>query len=1339
MTAHQDKLPGPFDFQETAENKWSTFTRQFNTYLIANELTTKPEIVKWNLLLLAAGPEAQDLFEGFDLENTDDNPLTLERVSEAFRIHCEGKELNVIYERFVFNERKQKETESFNSFLSSIKQLAKSCKFGDLKNELIRDRIICGLKDPDLKKLLLKKPNLTLEKAVDICKIHETTTNQVKKMDVKDDANDDDNIVINAIDQGKKQFKNVHTRSFDRRKSYERYDRNRKPIDTMKNCNACGYMQNPNNCFAYGKRCNYCKKLNHFTAMCKMKRNNYKIRKITDDDEKSVSSDSDDSHFMGSLIVSSVEKNLRKKKANTIKIKINGKSLKVKADTGAEASILPLDTFEKIKLPCEKIRRTSSRLKGFFGPKIRPEGKISLQTSYQKEIKKLNFFVVKGTFTPILSEDACITLGILKYIGHVMSEHSSLLDDSVIKKFKDRFSGKLGTITNGIHLEIDESVKPVIHPPRRLPLALCDPVKEKLQEMVKDQVIVAEDNPTDWVNSMVVVDKRKNKANNEKIRPQDLRICIDPKDLNKALKRPHYPMKTVDEISAKTHGAKMFSKLDAQNGYWQVKLDEESSKLTTFNTPWGRYRFLRLPFGISPAAEIFQRVMSEMFSNIDGVDPVVDDIIIYGKNQNEHDEILTQTLETARQNGLTFNLKKTELRKSEIIYLGHKFTSTGILPDDNKIRAIMDFPTPSDKKGVQRFLGMVQYLHKFIPNLTDLEEPLRELCKEKNMFQWSELQEKTFQILKKKLCESPVLAYYNPNKKLLLSVDSSSHGLGACLMQDGNPIAYASKALTDCQKRYAQIEKELLAIKFGVEKFHTYIYGHTVTVESDHKPLEAIFCKSLCDAPPRLQRMLLALQKYNLEVKYKKGNELFIADALSRAHLDETGDDDDIFYVNIVTQSGLTNKQLEEIKENTLNDPIFQKLKEQIINGWDTKDNIDSDLLEYWQHKESLVMCDDIIMKNHQILIPQNMRRKFLNELHKHHQGISKTLSLARQHIFWPRISAQIKDFVNSCSICKSLQNEYPSEPLIPHDIPNGPWIKIGIDIFCFDGKNYLMMVDYYSKFFEYDLLTNLSSLKAVEKCKIHFFRYGNPLTIISDNGTQFTGQEFKDFTRKRHINHITSSPKYSQSNGLAERTIQTCKNMLKKCKLSNTDPYEALLLMRSTPLDTNLPSPGQLMFNRQLRTSLPMITYNHSLKNTSSTMTQLKRNQLQMKRNFDRSSKSLPSLKIGTKVFFRKAPSANRISGKIVNKLDKQGMPRSYMVKDLYGNIYRRNRRDFVECKEENKSSKKIRFNKAKFIPEIEDYVDINENYSKSRGDEIREKRVQPPRGVKRHIKYSK
>ena len=328
-----------------------------------------------------------------------------------------------------------------------------------------------------------------------------------------------------------------------------------------------------------------------------------------------------------------------------------------------------------------------------------------------------------------------------------------------------------------------------------------------------------------------------------------------------ALIRPHHPLKTLDEVTSSIPGATAFSFLDAKSAFWHIKLDKQSIYYTTFNSMFGRYRYLRMPYGIFSGSEVYQQAI-ESLMECTPCKVIADDILVYGTNVADHDANLKIVLKLLHIN-LRLNVNKRKFRIPEVKYVGNvfTFTSNGLLPGPDKVSAINDMSAPEDKTGLQWFLGMASYLSRYVENYSDKTSVVRELLHDD-----VSCHDQAFQNLKNNLCKPRVLAYYDVHKPVTLACDSSKSGLGAAILQDQRPIAYASRALTNNE---AQIEKEMASIVFAYTE-----NGKTVTVETDHKPLECIFKKPISKAPARLQNMLLKLQIYSLVIVFKKGSKI---------------------------------------------------------------------------------------------------------------------------------------------------------------------------------------------------------------------------------------------------------------------------------------------------------------------------------------------------------------------------------------------------------------------------------------------------------------------------------
>ena len=761
-------------------------------------------------------------------------------------------------------------------------------------------------------------------------------------------------------------------------------------------------------------------------------------------------------------------------------------------------------------------------------------------------------------------------------------------------------------------------------------------------------------------------------------------------------------MPTIDEMLPRLQNAKIFSVLDAKEGFYHIKLDKQSSMLTTFWTPFGRYCWLRMPFGISSAPEEYQRCQQEILEGLKDVEVIADDILVIGSGitdsdtVKDHDRNLKALLQRARESNLKLNKKKLKLRLHQVPYMGHLLTADGLKPDEEKIKAVKDMPKPASKQDVQRFLGFVNYLSKFAPHLPDVCEPLRRLLDKDAVWTWQKQQEKAFKEAKRVVTMQPVLKFYSLDEEVILQCDASEKGLGATLLQNKQPVAFASRALSKTEQNYAQIEKECLSIVFGCERFRQYLLGrNTIYVESDHKPLEVIFKKPLLSAPKRLQHMLLRLQHYNLDVNYKKGSEMYIADFLSRASLPHSHDktnDYDIFSLELENMNfaeflRISDTRLQQIQKLTCTDCQLQTLKKTILAGWpNCKDEIHPSIREFWSMREELTMQNGIIYKGHRVLIPKVMRAELLSRIHSSHLGAEACLRKARDVVFWPHVNADIKEEVGNCATCNESIDNQQKEPLLTHEIPSRPWSKLGIDLFSIRGKDYMVTVDFYSDFWEVDRLYSTTTDAVVKKLKRHFSRYGRPDVVVTDNGPQLVSDEFQKFSTDWEFAHITSSPYHSSSNGKAESAVKIVKKLIRKTQKDGTDIHKAILDWRNTPTVGMNSSPAQRLMSRQTQTLLPTSEHLLQPEVVPDVHDKITQKRQQAKKLYDKHAKPLPQLEIGEPVYVKLLPQTN-------NKTWKEGVcteklsQRSYKVA-IDGKTVRRNRIHLKEKVQDNTTS---------------------------------------------------
>ena len=846
-----------------------------------------------------------------------------------------------------------------------------------------------------------------------------------------------------------------------------------------------------------------------------------------------------------------------------------------------------------------------------------------------KRVVEQIIYVVKGLHKSLLGQPAIQALQLVRRVGVVEKESRPE------ELFSGLFTG-LGKLEEEYTIRLRDGAQPfTLNTPRRVPVPLMRAVKDELDRMQRLGVIEPMETPTEWCAGMVVVPKSNGRV----------RICVDLTKLNENVYRERHPLPAVDQTLAQIAGARVFSKLDAHSGFWQVPLSKECALLTTFITPFGRYHFNRLPFGITSAPEHFQRRMSALLGDLEGVVCLIDDVLIYGHNQEEHDERLLAVLSRIEEAGLTLNKEKCEFSKSEVKFLGHILSQDGVRSDPDKVRAIVKMNEPTTVTELRRFLGMVSQLSKFTPHLAEMTMPLRDLLSKKSSWTWGPAQKQAFSLVKDALTKSPVLALFDPNLETTVSDDASSYGLGAILLQkqavgERRPIAYVSRSMTPTESRYAQIEKEALALTWACERYSDYLIGLQFHIETDHKPLVPLFSTKLLDELPiRVQQFRMRMMRFNFSISHVPGKNLVIADTLSRAPSSRATSGDHLLqdeadaYVQMMIQTlPATETRLAEIQRKQEEDEVCKQIVKYCEKGWPKANSIPHSLKKFYPVAGELMVQNGLLLKGSRLVIPVSMQKEILMKLHVGHQGITKCRERAKQSVWWPGISKQLQKLVSECPNCTKFRVQR-AEPLNPTPLPSLPWKKVGTDLFEWNKATYLLIVDYYSRWIEIAKLTGLNAISVIAHTKSIFARHGIPETVISDNGPQFSSEAYAQFAREYGFEHVTSSPNHPQGNGEAERGVQTVKNLLKK----EGDPYLALLAYRSTPLEIGY-SPCELLMSRKLRTDVPMTEEQRKPKTPefSAVVTKDKQLKQRQKENHDahHGARELPVLSPGDSVW---------------------------------------------------------------------------------------------------------
>ena len=960
-------------------------------------------------------------------------------------------------------------------------------------------------------------------------------------------------------------------------------------------CKCCGRHHDPS-CRHKDATCHRCGRVGHISPVCRSKgsKGNHKQNKSKSDPvENKVAHVATEEEYPDALEDATLY-NINSVGSSappiSVTLQVNQKPIQFVVDTGAGVTVLSEATWKSV-FPNRDLVESATLLKTYTGQPISVLGELpGLTVVYgDQRVSGLTAIVVKGSPENLLGRTWLNRITLDWKAIRAVNRQDAL--KPLLDEYQDVFSPGLGTISGfQAELRVAETARPRFHKARPLPFARRDAVKDELDRLERAGVI-EKVSSSDWAAPIVCVPKKDGR----------LRLCGDYRvTVNSVLDVDQYPLPRPEDLFAKLAGGKTFTTLDLSQAYNQLVLTESSRKYVTINTHRGLYRYKRLPFGVASAPAVFQRVMDTILQDVPSTMCYIDDIIVTGETDAKHLQNLRVTLDRLRQHGIRGNLQKCKFMESEVEYLGHRIDKEGIHATDGKLKAITEAPPPKNVQELRSFLGLLNYYGKFIPNLASLINPLNQLLHKNKRWNWSKECDQCFKVAKQKLVSPNLLVHYDPSLPIKLAADASAYGVGAVIShimpdQSERPIAYASHTLTSSERNYAQIEKEALSLVFGVRKFHTYLYGRKFTLVTDHKPLTTILGPKK-GIPPmaaaRLQRWALILSAYSYDIEFRPTEQHDNADGLSRLPLSSTiteGDSSEprIFNISQIESLPVTVAQL---RQATRNDQLLSRVLAYTQQGWPILLDQNSPLQPYANRKHEITVEEGCLLWGIRVVVPQKLQGKLLAELHKDHLGITRMKSIARNYMWWPGLDKEIERLARSCERCLAVKQKPPVAPLHPWNWPARPWQRIHLDFAGpFQGAMFLVCADAHSKWPEVHIMSSTTTTKTLEVLRQMFAAYGLPEQIVTDNGPQFTSEEFALFAKRNGIKHIRTAPYHPASNGLAERLVQSLKQSLKTTSNTglslSTRVANFLLSYRSVPHSTTGVPPCTLFLHRSVRT----------------------------------------------------------------------------------------------------------------------------------------------------------
>jgi len=1184
---------------------WERWKKELETRLRYFRITETPD--KVDAISIYGGERVRELIELLPNRPAPQDVVRTEYEEIIAKLdHYFQPSVNSDSARARLDKLQQMENETMAQYYVRLRKIAADCAFPD-RDDAIRSKILNTMRDKKLRREAMVK-NYSLSDLLKNAATKEDVDRQAKQIEGETRQVETTKRVYAKSKYPPKPKETSQPRKDVPQKSKSPKTAAAAPTAKsgfgIRGCQFCGYQHemSRNKCPASGQTCRKCGKLGHFAKKCKPRdpaKEKKQVRCVLQDDD---SSDSSEFAFK----VTSGQKS-----APTVDVKVNGVKCRMDADSCSSVNLIDETRLEKLQAALSskiRLRPTTTEVYAFGQDK--PLGLRGVFTALVYSLKsqretQADFYVVKGTTKsrPLLCLSTCAELRLLPpvefFSTNAMIAGERPLEEKLMEKYPQVFEGlgKHNRITAS--LIVDPSVAPVCLKQRKIPYNLAKKAKEEEERLKKIGVIeeVPRNEPTTWCTNPVIAPKPHN--------PSAIRYCSDMRVPNTAIKRPVCEIMTVEDLKVKLNGARVFSILDMNEGYHQLELDRDSRYITTFYGTKTKMRYTRLNYGTISAQDIFDKAMDDTITGLEGVCHIRDDFIVYGCNDQDHDNALEGLIRRFAECNLTFNPKKCKFRVPKIEFFGFTFSGDGVQPAPSKIEALKLMTPPSSVQEVRSLIGMAQYSAQFIPNFAELTAPLRQLTHKDAKWQWTAAEKTAFNTLRDVLSTAPVLGYYETGLPTKLTVDAGPNGLGLILFQlkdkGWQPVACASRSLTVTEKKYSQIEREALAVRWACERCYMYLIGSRFIIETDHQPLIPLFTKPHSQPPMRIERWLLYLQQFDYEMKYCPGSRN-AADYLSRHSLPLTqrdakkSEERDLTVHHIIADTVPVALDFLEVRDETARDRVFCKLAKTIQSGDYYGCKKDPDLKPYSRVFRELSYIEGIILRGSRIVLPTSLQRRAVKLCHEGHLGIMKTKQLCRSKLWFPGLDRCVEEEVASCIPCQASVPQKSREPLRMTTLPEGPWTQASAD-FCGPfptGEYVLLLIDDYSRYPEVEVIESTSASTTIPALRKMFATHGVPEQIKTDNGPPFQGEAFREFAREKGFTHRRITPEWPEANGEAENFMKSIGKAAKTAHVAGknwkAELYTFLGNYRDTPHPSTGKTPYDLSMGRSVRTKIPTI-----------------------------------------------------------------------------------------------------------------------------------------------------